>query len=454
MKVNLNLTPKQIIAFKYLEDNITTEILYGGSAGGGKSFLGAAWLIINCIRYPGTRWLMGRSKLSALKQTTLKTFFEICSNWGLNDRHYNYNQQSSEITFWNGSQILLKDLFFYPSDPLFDSLGSLEISGAFIDEVNQVTETAKNIVSSRIRYKLDEYNIIPKMFMSCNPARGWVYDEFYKKNREGNMEDYRKFIHALATDNPHISKHYIDNLEKLPDLQRRRLLYGEWEYEDKDAIMDYNSVVNIFTDYNNIEIDSKKVYISCDVARKGKDKAVILVWSGLNIIDSFTLDISLTDEIVSLINRLKDKYQVNNRSVVVDGDGVGGGVVDYLKGCVDFVNNSKPINGENYQNLKTQCYFKLADKINSGEVKVFKYSIEEKEKIIQELSNIKRKNVDSDGKVQIIGKDEIKSIIGRSPDYSDAMMMRMYFECRGVVPSSPFRVSTNNDFRDRFIKDI
>ena len=318
---------------------------------------------------------MGRSKLSSLKGTTLKTFFEICSSWGLNENHYKYNGHSNEIHFYNGSEIILKDLFYYPSDPLFDSLGSLEISGAFIDEVNQVTETAKNIVSSRIRYKLDEFNIIPKMFMSCNPARGWVYDEFYKKNKENKMESYRKFIHALATDNPHISEHYIENLHKLPEIQKKRLLYGQWEYEEKDAIIDYDAIVDIFKDYNfTEEIDKRKVYISCDVARKGKDKAVIFVWYGFNIIDSYTLNISLTNEIVDLINRLKDKYQINNRNVVVDGDGVGGGVVDYLRGCVDFVNNSKALRGENYQNLKTQCYFKLAEKINEGEVSIFKYT--------------------------------------------------------------------------------
>ena len=35
MEINLTLTPKQTIAFDYLNDNITTEILFGGSAGGG-----------------------------------------------------------------------------------------------------------------------------------------------------------------------------------------------------------------------------------------------------------------------------------------------------------------------------------------------------------------------------------------------------------------------------------
>lgn len=436
MEINVNLTKKQTQAFAYLNDTITTEILFGGSAGGGKSYFGCVWLIINCINYPSTRWLMGRSKLKALKQTTLNTFFEVCSNWKLNESHYSYNAQSGEITFTNGSQIILKDLFLYPSDPNFDSLGSLEITGAFIDEVNQITEKAKNIVSSRIRYKLDQYKLIPKLLMSCNPSKNWVYDQFYKKSKENQLEDYKKFIPALVTDNPNISPHYISQLQKLDEISKKRLLYGQWEYEDKDAIINYDNIIEIFKDYDlNEQLTGSECFISCDVARKGKDKAVILVWYKYKVIEIHTMGISLVNQIVDLIKSIKNKYNINNKNIVIDGDGVGGGVVDYLPGCVDFINNSKPFKDENYQNLKTQCYFKLADKINSNEVEIFNCDIDAKSKLIQELQLIKRKNIDKDGKLQILSKEEIKAMIGRSPDFSDALMMRMYFEYKKATIS-------------------
>ena len=437
MEININLTDKQNIALQKLNDDITTEVLFGGSAGGGKSYFGCIWLIINCITYPGTRWLMGRSKLKALKQTTLNTFFEICGDLKLTDKHYNYNQQSGEIEFYNGSTIILKDLFLYPSDPNFDSLGSLEITGGFIDEVNQITEKAKNIVASRIRYKLKEYNLIPKLFMSCNPAKNWVYDQFYKKSKEYKLEDYKSFIPALVTDNPNISPHYITQLNKLDEVSKKRLLYGEWEYDDDNSLINYDNIIDMFKDYTHIT--SGKFYISCDVARKGKDKAVILVWNELSIIELYEMNISLINEIVSLINRLKDKWNISNRSIVVDGDGVGGGVVDYLPGCVDFINNSKALNNENYQNLKTQCYYKLSELINIGSINIFNNTVEQKECIIQELLLIKRKNIDRDGKLQIVSKEEIKNMIGRSPDYSDAIMMRMQFTLKPTIQKYKIR---------------
>ncbi len=55
-------------------------------------------------------------------------------------KHYKYNGQMSQIELFNGSVILLKDLYAYPSDPNFDELGSLEITDAFIDEANQIED--------------------------------------------------------------------------------------------------------------------------------------------------------------------------------------------------------------------------------------------------------------------------------------------------------------------------
>ena len=116
-----------------MNDNTTEEILYGGGAYGGKSWFGSFWLITNCLRYEGSRWFMGREHLTDLKKSTLLSFFDVCKTLGLKkDEHYIYNDHKNKITFINESEVYLKDLFAYPSDPEFDSLGSTEYSGAFI----------------------------------------------------------------------------------------------------------------------------------------------------------------------------------------------------------------------------------------------------------------------------------------------------------------------------------
>ncbi len=425
MNIDAEFTVTQAEAIEYLFDKTTTEVLFGGAAGGGKSWVGCSWLILMCLKYPKTRYLMGRSKLDSLKKTTLNTFLEVCETWGLKaNKHYNFNGGSNIIKFYNKSEVMLKDLFLYPSDRNFDNLGSLEITGAFIDEANQITEKAKNIVASRMRYKLDEYNLIPKMLMTCNPAKNWVYTQYYRPSKEGKQKPYRKFIQSLVDDNEFISRYYKTQLETLDELSKQRLLFGNWEYDaTNDNLIYYDSILNLF---NQNGIDGDK-YISCDVARFGSDKTVIMYWEGLHIKKIRSILKSAVNEVVDEIRLLQQQNNVRLTNIIVDEDGVGGGVKDYMK-CRGFVNNSRAIKGENYQNLKTQCYYKLADLVNTAQIGIDCPDINVKNLIIEELEQVRTKDADKDNKLQIIPKETVKDIIGRSPDYADALAMRMFFE--------------------------
>ena len=425
MNIEAKFTHTQEQAIEYLFDKTTTEVLFGGAAGGGKSWVGCAWLILMCLKYPRTRYLMGRSKLDSLKKTTLNTFFEVCEEWNLKaDKHYNFNGGSNIITFYNRSEIMLKDLFLYPSDKNFDNLGSLEITAAFIDEANQITEKAKNIVASRLRFKLDEYNIIPKLLMTCNPAKNWVYTQYYRPSKEGKQKLHRKFIQSLVDDNEHISKYYKTQLQTLDELSKQRLLFGNWEYDaTEDSLINYDSILNLF---NQSGIKGNK-YISCDVARFGSDKTIIMYWEGLHIKKIRTILKSAINDVVDEIRQLQQDNQISLRNIIIDEDGVGGGAKDFLR-CIGFTNNARALKGENYQNLKTQCYYKLADLINKGQIGITCDDINAKNDIIEELEQVRTKDADKDTKLQILPKDTVKAIIGRSPDYSDAMAMRMYYE--------------------------
>ena len=425
MNINPVFTERQQLAIEYLFDKTTKEVLFGGAAGGGKSWVGCSWLVLLCMKYPNTRYLMGRSKLDALKKTTLNTFFEVCSSWNLEaNTHYTFNGSSNIITFVNGSEIILKDLFLYPSDRNFDSLGSLEITAAFIDEANQITEKAKNIVASRLRYKLDENGLIPKMLMTCNPAKNWVYTEYYRPSKDNTIKPYRKFIQSLVGDNEYISQHYEKQLFELDELSKQRLLYGNWEYDaTNDSLIDYDAILNMFSQKGR---DGDK-YITCDVARFGSDRTVIMVWQGLHIQYVRTLLKSAVNDVVDEIKKLQQENSVNLRNIIVDEDGVGGGVKDYLR-CQGFVNNARALKGENYQNIKTQCYYKLADMVNKAQIGISCSDVNVKNYIIEELEQVRTKDADKDNKLQMIPKDNVKAILGRSPDYSDALAMRMYYE--------------------------
>ena len=383
---------------------------------------------------------MGRSELKILKETTLNTFFEMSRLFGFSAGiHYTYNQQSGLIKWANGSEILLKDLKLYPADPNFDSLGSLEITGGFVDECNQITEKAWNIVKSRIRYRLDRYGLIPKLLGSCNPAKTFVYARFYKPHRERALPPERAFVQALSSDNPHISRHYAANLDTLDPASRARLKDGNWAYDDDPSgLISYDSIVSLWRDCPSDS--ATPTHITCDVARFGADQTVIAVWSDWRVIQWHTVARSSVTEVATKLKTLMGKYSIAPRQVIADEDGVGGGVVDIVR-CRGFVNGSRPMEEPvpmagratpNYANLKSQCYFRLADRINRGVVSIDPdcMSIEERELLIAELEQVRKRDINKDGKQAVVPKDKVKDILGRSPDRSDTLMMREFFELK------------------------
>ncbi len=415
-------TAKQLKALEYLNDKVTTELFFGGGAGGGKSYLGCAWLIIKSLQWPGSRWLMGRAILKSLKESTFLTFIDLCKQWKLiSGTHFKYNSVEGVIKWYNGSEIYLKDLFLYPSDPQFDSLGSTEFTGAFIDEASQITNKAKNIVMSRLRYKLEEFNTIPKLLIASNPSKNFLYFEFYKPFKEKTLEPFRKFIPALVYDNVYISKHYIENLKKLDKISKERLLYGNFEYDDDPAKMiEYEKILCVFNE-EILKDNSKTKYITVDPARFGQNLTVIFVWEGLKVIKVFAWDKTSNDFTERKIQEIAEEEGIPENHIVVDEDGVGGGIVDHFSEVKGFVNNSTAVliktDQNNYENLKTQCYYLLSVYINSKKIKAYFENNSYRELLIEDLEQVKRKDIDKDGKFKIVSKDEIKENIGRSPDF-------------------------------------
>lgn len=440
MEINISPTKKQSQCMKLLMDDNTNIVVYGGSAGGGKSWLGCVWISYLCLNYQGIRCLIGRAVLQQLKLTTLNTLFEVLQMMGLKSgEHYTFNGQSNVLTFNNGSEIILKDLAFQPSDPNYDSLGSLEVTAVFIDESTQITSLCYSIVKSRIRFKLNQYKLIPKVLLTCNPSNNWIKKDFYIPFIEGRLETNKAFVAALPLDNMYLPDSYIQMLRELPPQQRKRLLEGDWNYmDDTDSLFEFDSISgSIFKDSPNPQ---DKKYMSVDVARFGSDRSVVTIWVGLVVTEVLVYSKLSTTELSSQIKDLIAKYGIHPMNVIVDSDGVGGGVADQIKGT-NFVNNAKPLHDQNFSNLKSQCYVKLADMFREGKISLNILEPSTIDDLTQELLAVKLKDIDKDNKVQVQSKEEMKKILGKSPDLSDSLMMRMYYEIKNLKTTGRYAIS-------------
>ena len=421
---------KQAEALNLLTDDEHAEVLYGGAAGGAKSWTGAAWLLFMCLSFPQTKWFIGRAELKRITQSTYITFKKVCSQYLVPDDIWSYNANLNYIEFYNGSRIDFLDLKYNPSDPLYERYGSIEFTGGWIEEGGEVNFGAYDTLKTRVGRHLNrEYGLKRKLFITCNPKKNWMYDTFFKPWKRGDLPDYQAYLPCLVQENPYIDPDYIEGLKTTSDkVKYERLFKGNWEYDDNPlALCSHDAICNIFG--NIIALRTGNIYLTADIARFGADYARIGVWDGWMLIDYRCFPVSKTTDIQAYIIRCQKKYRIPRYRCIADEDGVGGGVVDNCD-IEGFVNNSTPFAGENYQNLQAQCGYKLAEHINANEVGVADglVSQAEKEEIINELEQLQTWKPDNDGKLMLKPKAEIKLDIGRSPDWRDMFLMRSWFD--------------------------
>jgi hypothetical protein len=133
-------------------------------------------------------------------------------------------------------------------------------------------------------------------------------------------------------------------------------------------------------------------------------------------------------------------HGIHPNQCVVDSDGVGGGVADQIR-ATNFINNSSPLHGQNFSNLKSQCYVKLSDLFREGKISINLLESTLIDDLTQELLAVKLKDIDKDNKVAVQSKDEMKRVLGKSPDLSDCLMMRMLPEIKSMKATGRYSIA-------------
>jgi len=440
--------PKQIEAAQAWLDPVIEEILYGGAKGGAKSYTGVQLIFGTAHNYPNTHWFIARKELIDLKKFTIPSIHEVHEHWGISMDRLKFDGQLNVYTLPNGSTVMLIACADIPSDPMFERFGSMQMTGGWIEEAGEIKEAAKaNLWLSIGRWKNEEYGLPPKLLITANPKKGWLKQDFVDLWKIGKLPRTRCFIPALSSDNPYLPVSYTEKLRNTKDrVTRQRLAFGDWDYEeDKDALVTFDALTDSFS--NTINKDGKR-YMTVDVARKGRDATVIAIWDGLELVAVYRFEKLSTDETEQKIKDIAAKEKIPFSNIIIDEDGIGGGVVDHLRGVKGFVAKRKPFvtatevldrkkkikndytDPTVYAGLKSQCGWKIAELINDHKV-AFKVP-DYREMIIEELTALLRDNEpDSDARRQLKPKKKVKEdLSGRSPDLGDCIIMRAYFELK------------------------
>ena len=455
--------PKQHLAWNKLLDKVTKYLLFGGGAGGGKSWLGCEWLLVMCYQYPKSKWFIGRKELKRLMASSYETFKKVCSFHNIPETDWKLNGQYNYIEFINGSKIDLLDVNFVPADPIFERFGSLEYTGGWLEEAGEIDFKAFDVLKTRVgRHLNKEYGLHPKLLITANPKKGWLKRLFYIPFKNGTLSKAYAFVKSLYSDNSYTSDIYGEQLNEISDKATRdRLRDGNWDYDDdKACLIKGENIDDLFTN----TVDDGEKYATLDIARFGKDTSKLYLWKGFKNYKRITWKNKATNILAGLVKEVLVEEKIPYSHVIGDEVGVGGGVIDDLVGINGFIANASPLenpnskkiivvrNGketeitqkENYRTLKDQCGYMLADKVNSHEMSLEVNDESEREYISEEIGELKDFAPDEDGKKRLVPKDIIKENIGRSPDDLDNLIMRMWFELKpNQIPSSSLYVPNN-----------
>jgi len=254
-------------------------------------------------------------------------------------------------------------------------------------------------------------------------------------------------FHFTSWDNPHLPRHELEKAREEMDAETYQQEIMAEYVENAGALFRYTSLVDMFT--NTIDKSDAR-YLTIDVADDGTDSTVFTYWEGLEFYRIEQYQHMNTEAIIAKVREIAAAERIPYSNIIVDTIGVGAaiGSSSLLNGIIPFKSSHQPIRTDvdpvrlpnvhytnnapltsEYKNLRSQCVFTLAQLVNNHEIAGRIGDVRVKEQIIEELASYQDASK-GDGKRFATPKEDVKAFIGRSPDKSDTLLMRMYFVIR------------------------
>lgn len=196
-------------------------IAYVGGIGSGKTLMGCISILSAAVMYPGD-YLIARQFLPQLKDTTYKTFLEICPKELIVENRIADMVVKVRSAGGKVSNILFRQL----EEP--EKLRSLNLSMFLIDEANQVSEEAFLLLQGRLRG-----SGLRKGLIVSNPnGHDWLYRWFLLKEnlRSDASKAQYHLVQAPSTENVHLPEGYIQSMmESWSEDRIKREIYGSFD---------------------------------------------------------------------------------------------------------------------------------------------------------------------------------------------------------------------------------
>ena len=308
--------------FIHVEPDVTLDVaIYQGGFGSGKTWIGSLLGLTLCQKYPGIRGLCVAQTFVMVRDTTLVQYLEHLEDFGMvHGVHYRYLKAEQKIIFdcWGSSEILFRHL----DDP--EKIKSLNLGFAQIEECSQVSESAFNMLLSRLRQAgIERF----RLFGHTNPqaSKGWIHKIFVEQNegktRVGDSDEfiqYRRII-APSNQNVHLSAAYLENMENQfdSDYYRINVLGEDGDYTAGLVCKTWSRVNVDDTPYR----PDLRLYLSCDFNVDPMSWVLCHRFNGeYHFFDEVILENTTTTEAADEFYR---RYGNHKAGVVLTGDASG-----------------------------------------------------------------------------------------------------------------------------------
>lgn len=373
--------------------------------GFGKSRAAAVWLALQ-VASNKQRAIVIAQNYSALSEVFFRELEILFNTWGI---LYQYKKSAKKIILPNGSEI-----FGATSEKPSSILGMTEISLLVIDEAAYCKQEIYNFARDRMRG--GEIHAKVRLLSSPNgsPASNW-FSELVKANPDN-------VITATSLDNPFTSEEYKRELcsryEPGSPMYRQQVCGEILDADVANAILQYSD----YARYPRESANPTKVWVGADIAAQGRDATVFEIINDVAVIDTITLHKADTQTLVNTALEICRRFDVQGMAVDTTG-GFGNGLFDLTRTRIpnmSGVNFGSRSDDPNYTNKRTEIYFMLQKAIKEG------FYVGLDDSIIKEELRYTQYTITSAGKTALIPKEDIKRIIGRSPDTSDALALAIY----------------------------
>lgn len=256
----------------------------------------------------------------------------------------------------------------------------------------------------------------------------------FKANNIKTVEDLKNFdITLTKIVAPHlITPQWAQKiLQKYGETSSNFLIrvLGEFPEKDSDTLVSIDKIEKAF--YREVEIsEHDEEVISCDPARFGNDRTVIIFRKGLKVLEKEVINKEDTMAIAGRLKALKRRY--SKAKIKIDTIGLGAGIYDKLKeesfkADVISVNVAeKAIDDEEFENLRMEIWWNMSEWLEVGSLP--------KDDDFLEIAEVKYRYT-SRGKKALESKDDIKSRIGKSPDVGDALAISFAAKQKVIQPN-------------------